>query len=174
MATVGWNRVCGTAVELDDRAPKGLQRVAVCRVAGTAHRHRVADVEGGEEQRGEGRGRAGRDDDLVGVDGQPVVVGIVPRNRLTQRPYAGRLGIAEHLTFQRAHRCPGGDRSRGRGLAGAQRDDITVAGLAQAGCLDDLHDMERFDRSARRQSDRRGRGDGGGRHTEKPSRPSRW
>ena len=134
-----------TAVELDDPGPKGLQRVAVCRVARTAHRHRVSDVERGEEQRGEGRGRAGRDDDLVGVDGQPVVVGIVPRNRLTQRPYAGRLGIAEHLTFQRGRRGgPGCGGCWGRGLTCAEGDDITVGGLSERGSLDDLHDMERL------------------------------
>jgi hypothetical protein len=71
MATVGWIARLRPAVEFDDAAAEGLQRVAVCRVAGPAHRHRVAGVEGGEEERGEAARRAGRDDDLVGVDVSP-------------------------------------------------------------------------------------------------------
>jgi hypothetical protein len=99
----------------------------------------------------------------------------VPRNRLTQRAYAGRLGIAEHLTFQRARTLPRA--ATGAGVEGwPAHNAMTSPWLARrtVAALMTSHDVERFDRSARRQSDRRGRGDGGGRHTEKPSRPSRW
>jgi hypothetical protein len=89
MATVGWKRVWDRS-RVRRRGSPARQRVAVCRVAGTAHRHRVAGVEGGEEERGEAGRGAGRHDDLGGVDAQAVGVGIVPA--IASR--SGRMPVA--------------------------------------------------------------------------------
>ena len=136
-----------TALEFDGLNAQSLESVAVSRVARPGHQHDVTDIEGGNEQRGEGGRRAGRHRDGRRVNGERIHVRVVRGDCLPERRDAGGVGVAEDLPAgERGDGgCADSRRGRGRGLPGAEGEDIAVGGGPEVGGLEQLHDVEGLD-----------------------------
>ena len=100
--------------------------VAIGGIAGHRERHPVSGLERGEKRQLKGGRRAGRDDDFGRVDRQAVLRAIVPGDRLAQRRYAERVGVADAGIIERlARRLQHRLRRRRAGLADFEMDDIS-------------------------------------------------
>ena len=141
----------GAAVEFDDAAAERGERVAVGGIAGPRQHYRVARVECGEEDQRERAGRPRGDDDVVRADVDPGRDAMMLGDGLAQLEDAERLGVAEHLRVEgeprsAQHRLRGGR----RGLAGGEREDVSVGAAAFGRGLPHVHDVERLDHRALR------------------------
>src|ERR1700719_2730788 len=81
---------------------EGRQDVAVSRVPRYSEAHSVGRLERGETGKLESGRRTGRDDDLGGVDGDPVLRLVMAGDCLAQWRDAERIGITDPLACQRA------------------------------------------------------------------------
>ena len=134
---------------------EGRQNVAVSRVAGNREPDPVAGLESGEKPQLKGGRRAGRDDDLGGIDRDSVLRAVIGGDRLPQRRYAERIGISDPLIGQGA---PGGLQHRlGRrsaGLADFEMNDIGAGGLALVGGAQHVHRDKGWDEPPPRRAQR--------------------
>ena len=136
------------AGDLDHFTAERREDVSVAGVSRTRDGDPVTDVETGEERQQEAAARAGRDDDVGGVDGKPVPVGIrrgdrenatrgcpvrrCNRERCCPRrlwPLHGRQRVPRHSAGR-----PTGSPDR-RGFAGAPRRPATRPSRRTAVCL---------------------------------------
>src|SRR5260370_32547534 len=127
-------------------------------MAGGGERDPVAQLEGGEKIQLKGGRRAGRDDDLGGLDRDPVPLAVMLGDRFPQRRDAERVGIADAVFGEGAAR--GLEHRRGgrrAGLADFEVDDRMALGLALVGGAEDVHRDKRRDQPAAGGAERRRR-----------------
>ena len=135
--------------------PERRQDVAIGRIARRRQRHPVPRLERREKCQLERRRRSGRDDDFAGIDRDPVLLPVMPGNRLAQRRDAERVGIADAVRRQRPpRRVEHGFGRRRAGLADFEMDDRMPLCLARIGGAQHVHRDERRHQAAARGSAR--------------------
>ena len=139
---LGCRLVMGVLADFDQHRldVERRQDVAIGRVPRDREPHSVAGLEGGEKGKLERGRRAGRDDDLGGVDGDAVLGLVVAGNRLPQRRDTERIGIADPFAPQGAasgieHRLG----RRGPRLADFEMDHVGAPGLPLVGGAQHVH-----------------------------------
>jgi len=122
---------------------KGLEDIAVGRIARRRDRHRAHGIKEGEKRQREATRGAGRDGDALRRDRDAIAIPIMPRDARPQLRAAQRLGIANFAAIERGNgNFPDGARRRRPRFADFQMDNVLSFAFPAGGASKHIQGMK--------------------------------